>query len=135
MDPLHRRINLCFVFLCVLCASAVNSFCAEPEVAGRAVYVGDELLKDYRPRPQLVTKQSLIDKPKFPAIDIHCHWPEAVPAELLIKSMDELGVEKAVNLSGGWSQSLDRMLARYHKHAPDRLLIFANVDFEKIDEP
>jgi hypothetical protein len=42
--------------------------------AGMAVYVGDELMRDYSPKPTLVTKQTLIDKPRFPVIDIHCHW-------------------------------------------------------------
>jgi predicted TIM-barrel fold metal-dependent hydrolase len=49
--------------------------------------------------------------------------------------MDELGVEKAVNLSGGWDDRLERNLARYAAHAPDRLLLFANIDFSRIDEP
>lgn len=121
-----------FVTSCLFLATLANA--ADPENAGRAVYVGNELLKEFQPKSQLVTKQTPIDKPKFPVIDIHCHWYEPVPAELLIKSMDELGIEKAINLSGGWGDALERNLARYRNHAPDRLLVFANVDFEKIDE-
>ena len=30
-------------------------------------------LEEYRPRPMLVTKQTLIDKPRFPVIDAHNH--------------------------------------------------------------
>jgi uncharacterized protein len=101
--------------------------------AGRAVYVGDELLKGYDPKPQLVTKATRVDRPKFPAIDVHCHWDALVAPEFLLRAMDELGVEKAVNLSGGWGSQLERMLSRYHARAPDRLLVFANIDFSMID--
>lgn len=103
--------------------------------AGQAVYVGEELLKEYRPRPALVTKQTRIDKPRFPAIDVHCHWFEPVSAELLLGAMDDLGVEISVNLSGGWGEALERSLARYHAKAPGRLLVFGNVDFSQADQP
>lgn len=106
----------------------------EPE-AGRAVYVGPELLKNYDPRPALVTRQTRVDRPKFPAIDIHCHWSDPVSPGLLLRAMDDLGVEKSVNLSGGWGQSLERMLARYADGSEGRLLIFANIDWTRVDDP
>jgi predicted TIM-barrel fold metal-dependent hydrolase len=118
-------------FLLLLIAVSLG----EEPPAGRAVYVGPELLKDYDPRPALVTKQTRVDRPRFPAIDVHCHWSEPVTAELLLKAMDELGVEKSINLSGGWGSELERNLARYHAKATDRLLVFANIDWAKIDEP
>ena len=49
--------------------------------------------------------------------------------------MDDLGVERSVNLSGGFGPQLDRMLTRYHQAAPGRLAIFANIDFSRIDAP
>ena len=106
----------------------------EPAI-GRAVYVGDELLMDYRPRPALVTPVHLIDRPKFPVTDVHCHWSLEQSPEQMIAAMDKLGVARAVNLSGGWGDTLDQQLARFHDHAPDRLLIFATLDYDGIDEP
>src|SRR5262249_51453423 len=70
------------------------------ERAGVAVYVGDELLTDSTPQPALVTKQTKIKKPKFDVIDIHCHWTLKQDPAALLKSMDELGETRAINLSG-----------------------------------
>ena len=108
---------------------------ASPENAGRAVYVGNDLLKDYLPRPTLVTKVTDVPRPRFPAVDIHCHWLFAQHADALLKAMDDAGVRTAVNLSGGYGSNLNRMLAQFHRRAPDRLLIFCNLDFSRIDEP
>jgi predicted TIM-barrel fold metal-dependent hydrolase len=105
------------------------------ENAGRAVYVENELLRDYHPRSQLVTTVSNITKPRHAAIDIHCHWPATVEPQALITAMDRLGVDKAVNLSGGWGAALDEQLATYHQFDSQRLLVFANVEFEKIAAP
>ena len=112
----------------------VTSFAHAQTNAGRAVYVGDDLLKNYNPTPTLITRETHVDKPKFPAVDIHCHWLFAQHADVLLKSMDDTGVRTAVNLSGGFGHDLDRMLAQFHRVAPDRLLIFCNLDFSRIDE-
>src|SRR5947207_2794835 len=87
----------------------------EPKVTGtgRAVYVDSELLKDYDPKPALITKVSSTPKPKFPAIDIHCHWTLQQDPKLLLAAMDDAGVKSAVNLSGGYGSNLEHMLKRF----------------------
>lgn len=105
---------------------------AEPDV-GRAIYRGDELLKPYTPQSTVVTPANPVPRPKFPAIDIHCHWALQQSPEFLIEQMDKLGVSHAVNLSGGHGRSLEAMLNRFGKH--DRLITFANLDFSDIDAP
>lgn len=102
---------------------------------GQAIFVGDTVLKPYDPTPALVTKETRVDRAKYPATDIHAHWSANLEPAALLKAMDDLGVERAVNLSGGFGQQLDRMLARYHDAAPGRLVIFGNIDFSTIDEP
>jgi len=102
---------------------------------GQAIFVGDTILKPYDPVPALVTTVTRVDRAKFPATDIHAHWPASLEPAALLTAMDDLGVERAVNLSGGFGAQLDRMLARYHDAAPGRLVIFGNVDFRRIDEP
>ena len=102
---------------------------------GPAIFVGDTVLKPYDPTPALKTKETRVDRAKYPATDIHAHWPASVEPAALLKAMDDLGVERAVNLSGGFGPQLDRMLTRYHDAAPGRLVIFGNIDFSKIDEP
>jgi predicted TIM-barrel fold metal-dependent hydrolase len=102
---------------------------------GQAIFVGDTVLKPYDPSPALVTRVTRVDRPKYPATDIHAHWPISVEPSALLTAMDDLGVERSVNLSGGFGAQLDRMLARYHDAAPGRLAIFANIDFSRIDAP
>lgn len=131
---MHRSCTLVFLILSTLSATFAQDATTEP-TSGRAAYVGDELIKDYDPQPALVTKETRVDKPKFPVIDIHCHWTMQQNPQQLLKAMDELNVETSNNLSGGFGADLDEMLLKFHSVAPERLLIFANVDFSRVDEP
>ena len=127
----------------IVVASAVSGATAwalaqsrEPEPPmGTAIFVGDTVLKPYDPTPALVSPETPVARAKYPATDIHAHWPASVEPAALLEAMDDLGVERAVNLSGGVGAQLDRMLERYHDAAPGRLVIFANIDFSRIDEP
>jgi len=107
---------------------------ADPDL-GPAVYVGDDIIRRYDPTPALVTPVTLVARPKYPATDIHAHWPLQMEPAVLLAAMDDLGLERAVNLSGGFGDQLDAMLARFHDAAPGRLVVFANIDFSRIDEP
>ncbi len=102
---------------------------------GPAVFVGDTGLKPYDPTSSLTTRETPVARARYPATDIHAHWPVSLEPAALLSAMDQLGVERAVNLSGGYGADLDRMLARYHDAAPGRLVIFGNIDFSTIDEP
>lgn len=100
--------------------------------------LGERVLRfyqHYKPKSMLQRAQHLVQKPKFPVADIHCHWEPAVDPRALIKAMDSLGVTYAVNLSGGWGERLVQMLNRYKKFAPDRFEIFCSIDFSEIDQP
>ena len=105
-----------------------------PEV-GQAVYVGDELLKGYRPVPALVTKETIVQKAKFPVIDIHCHWSTRMEPEALLAAMDERNVAYAVNLSGGTGRRLEQTLAAFDPAKHPRLITFANIDYSGLDRP
>lgn len=141
-----RRLIVVLVALSLGLAALTSRLTAQPSRpandndddrprAGRAVYVGHEMLLDYDPTPTLVTKETHLDRPKFPAIDIHCHWSLDQDPSAMLAAMDELGIRAAVNLSGGFGEKLDAMLAKFHAAAPDRLLIFCNLDFAGIDDP
>jgi uncharacterized protein len=103
--------------------------------AGMAVYVGDELLRDYRPRSTLVTPAHFIAKGKFPVVDIHCHWTRGLDPAAMLSAMDSLNVRYAVNLSGGYGPACFEMLDKFAKPSDGRLIIFANLDFAQIDDP
>jgi hypothetical protein len=67
------------------------------------------LLENFRPRSKLVTKTTLVNRPKFPVIDAHNHlgdsfgggWDEK-PLNELLDLLDEAGVIHYVDLDGGW---------------------------------
>ena len=102
---------------------------------GVMVYVGDEVIRNYRPRPALHVETRPVPAARHAAVDVHCHWDLEPDPAAMLAAMDERNVRAAVNLSGGWGETLDRMLERYHRFAPDRLFILCNIDFSRIDEP
>jgi len=96
----------------------------------------DILLKDYRPRPELVTETHLVNKPLVPVIDGHNYissqfghpWEDR-PVKELLDLMDEAGVEVIVDLDGGFGeQYLTKHLDHFKRTAPERFYVFGGVD-------
>jgi len=100
------------------------------------------LLENFHPRSKLVTKTTVVDKPKFLVIDAHNHlaapfgggWDQKPLGELL-DLLDEGGVTHYVDLDGGWGEEiLERHLDYFKNAAPDRFQIFGGVDWSKWQE-
>src|SRR5436190_23277190 len=97
-------------------------------------------LKDWSPKSMLQVKETKLDKPKFPAIDVHNHLgggkgfltPDRVAAYL--EEMNQAGVRTVVNLDGGWGDRLKETLAALDEAHPDRFRTFALIDFSGIDD-
>jgi predicted TIM-barrel fold metal-dependent hydrolase len=97
-------------------------------------------LRDWQPRSMLKTKQSLVEKPAYPVIDVHNHLgggkdrltPERVKHYLA--EMDAAGVRTVVNLDGGSGQRLKETIAALDEAYPGRFLTFALLDFRGIDD-
>jgi len=98
-------------------------------------------LTDFKPKSQLVTKTTLVNKPKFPVIDAHNHLGEPFgggwdapqkPLSELLDLLDEAGVTHYVDLDGGWGEDiLYRHLDIFKAKAPDKFQIFGGVDWSK----
>ena len=97
------------------------------------------LLENFRPQSKLVTKNTLVDKPKFPAIDAHDHlrdpfgggWDKK-PLGQLLDLLDEAGITHYVDLDGGWGEDILYAHLNYFKEkAPERFQIFGGVDWSK----
>jgi predicted TIM-barrel fold metal-dependent hydrolase len=103
--------------------------------------IRDLKLKDWQPRSMMVTKETYLEKPKYPVIDIHNHLgsgkgfltPERVKAYLT--EMDAAGIQTCVNLDGRSGDALQQTLDTLDKAHPGRFATFANVDFSGIDDP
>ena len=61
---------------------------------------GDLRLLDWQPKSQMVVKETIILKPKFPVIDIHNHLGDLKNTKKYLQEMDKAGVWKAVSLDG-----------------------------------
>ena len=106
-------------------------------IAGAAFADTDNLkLTDWKPKSQLVVKETKILKPKFPVIDIHNHLRNLDNAEKYLEEMDKAGVWKCIGLDGRSANDFYKEHLRVsHGISKDRFIIFFKPDFSKIDEP
>jgi predicted TIM-barrel fold metal-dependent hydrolase len=97
------------------------------------------LLTDFRPRSQLVTKTTLVEKPRFAVIDAHNHLAEPFgggwdkkPFPELLDLLDQAGVSHYVDLDGGWGEAiLNAHLDLFKARAPERFRVFGGVDWSQ----
>ena len=61
---------------------------------------GDLRLIDWKPKSQLVVRETKILQPKFPVIDIHNHLRGLENMKTYLEEMDKAGVLKCVSLDG-----------------------------------
>ncbi len=91
-------------------------------------------LADYRPKSQLRVPQHLVERPRFPVIDMHNHsqWDgtwQVTDVPALLAAMDAAGVVARVDLDGGMGARLGTHLRRFREPYPDRFAVFASVDW------
>ena len=95
---------------------------------------------DYKPVSQLVAKETVITKAKFPAIDAHNHLRGLVNKggkfiDDFVSKMDSCNVKAVMDLDGGWDAGLENHLRVLKDPYPDRFYILANIDWSNLDEP
>jgi predicted TIM-barrel fold metal-dependent hydrolase len=91
----------------------------------------DALLSRYQPRATLVLPRQEVERPAYPAIDVHFHLeslePDMTP-ERLVQAMDAAGVAQIVNL-GGWPPDRFEYFAKaFYEKYPGRFILFAKPD-------
>ena len=95
------------------------------------------LVKDYAPRSLVVTRETFVPKPKYPAIDCHVHVVAKTPEEIAdwVKTMDEVGMETSVVLTGATGKSFDDLVELLPKKYPGRFLLYCGLDRTDVDKP
>lgn len=131
------------IFLVII--NLIQTYC----VWGQAITIGDNngkiTFEEYEPKSTLVVPENPLKRAKFPFIDVHNHQFEMSKPEKLIDlmtDMNKLNMKILVNLSGrgfggdeaASNATLYGQLENIKKNAPDRFLVFTNVDFSKIGE-
>jgi predicted TIM-barrel fold metal-dependent hydrolase len=109
--------------------------------------------EEYDPPSTLVVPEHIVTQAKFPFIDVHNHQVRMPNQDLseLITEMDKLNMQVMVNLSGrGFrrienpdgsfsygvqsSEYLQKAINNANSMAPERFIVFTNIDFENIGE-
>jgi hypothetical protein len=95
-------------------------------------------LESYRPRPALVTRTTLVEKPRFPVIDAHNHLGDEFgggwihrPLPELLAVLDQAGITTYVDLDGGWGEAVLREHLERLAPARERFLVFGGVDWSQ----
>jgi predicted TIM-barrel fold metal-dependent hydrolase len=108
--------------------------------AGQSNDISELKLGDWQPRSMLKTKETSVEKPAYPVIDVHNHLgggkstltPQRVKRYL--DEMDAAGVRTVVNLDGGSGERLTETLAALDEAHPGRFLTFALLNYSGIDD-
>jgi predicted TIM-barrel fold metal-dependent hydrolase len=77
-----------------------------------------------------------VPAPRFPAVNVHAHlrgefglaWAGKTSDEI-VAALDASGLERIVSLDGGFGQDLIREIDRLQAAHPDRVAVFAHVDY------
>lgn len=92
--------------------------------------------ENYNPPSSLVVPGKVVNRAKFRFIDIHNHQQNMDPQKIssLVKVMDTLNMAVMINLSGSNGDALKKTVEAIKSTAPNRFIVFANIDFNGIGE-
>ncbi|MGA7339147.1 MAG: amidohydrolase family protein [Terracidiphilus sp.] len=108
-------------------------------------------LPDYQPTSMLHTRETRVERARFPIVDVHTHITEssksingvdlgaerdfhATPGEL-IEVMDRKNIRSMVNLTGGFDSGLTETIRRYDRSYRDRFYTFTEPNYARLLEP
>jgi len=94
-------------------------------------------VKDYAPRSSVVSRETHVPKAKYPVIDCHVHVVAKTPEEVAdwVRTMDEVGMEKSIVLTGETGAAFDALVDSLPKAYPGRFLLYCGLDRTDIDKP
>jgi predicted TIM-barrel fold metal-dependent hydrolase len=95
------------------------------------------LLKNYAPKSSVVAAETVIEKARFPAIDAHAHVLARTPEQVAewVKTMDEVGIERSIVLTGATGDNFDKLVDLYLQPYPNRFQLFCGVLVTDMDKP
>jgi uncharacterized protein len=94
------------------------------------------LVKDYAPRSSVVSKETFVSKARYPVIDCHIHVVAKTPEKVAewLRTMDEVGVDKSLVLTGATGKEFDALIDLLPKAYPGRFLLYCGLDKTDIDK-
>ena len=94
------------------------------------------LLKEYAPRSLFNLPQTRVEKARYPVIDVHSHnyAPTDADVDRWVTTMDQVGLEKTLILSGNVGQKFDQVATKFGRF-PGRFEIWCGLDYANFDQP
>lgn len=94
-------------------------------------------LKDWSPDSSLIVPEHHPPKARYPAIDVHSHTYVKTPDEVAawVRTMDEVGVETTLVLTGATGTDFDRLADLFLKAHPGRFQLYCGLDTRDIAAP
>jgi len=146
-----KQIFLFFLFISLTFVQ-VDSILQVEEYEPKSTVQVDSVLQveEYDPKSTLVVPEHIVNKAKYPFVDVHSHQWDMSKENLqkLINDMDKMNMAVMVNLSGrGFlklpdgkfglqeSEYMYNSIKTAEENFPGRFVIFTNVDFNNIDDP
>ena len=131
-------LSLLLVAIVSLAMSQDIAYKEDPNAAARMTL----LLKDFEPHPMVHLPVHEVPRAKFPVIDMHNHVNDAqgihaekTPPADVVKTMDQANIKTIVILTGLWGDKLQGVVDTMVKPYPGRFVVFAQMDWSKIDDP
>jgi predicted TIM-barrel fold metal-dependent hydrolase len=90
-------------------------------------------LTQFEPRSMLHVRETHIERPRYPVVDLHAHLTFSnqhedvrmlAPGAELVPAMDRCDVKVMINLTGGRGTGLARVIDQYDRKFPGRFLSF-----------
>ena len=103
-------------------------------VFSNGIQAQDISFENYNPTSTLAVPGEIINRAKYPFIDIHGHQYRMADQDLtpVIHAMDTLNMGIMVNLSGRSGANLMKSVKNIKDHYPNRFVVFANIDFDGV---
>ena len=94
------------------------------------------LLKDYKPKSIFRIQETRVEKARYAVIDVHSHdyAPTEANLQRWVQTMDEVGLERTIVLSGATKVRFNQVTAKFGKH-PKRFSVWCGIDYSGFDEP
>jgi len=142
-------VRSCLFFTILVCSGSQKAFPQDAQPQEQIGYKSASdadakkalLLKDFAPISMLHAEVHNVDRAKYYVIDVHNHVNDALriddhmPPERVIDIMNKTNVKTVVILTGMWGDKLQHVIDEMVKPYPGRFIVFAQIDFSKIDDP
>jgi predicted TIM-barrel fold metal-dependent hydrolase len=121
------KVSDCIKFISAGIAFVIPGICHSQDV-------NQLKLTDYKPVSIYKTPQTIVQKAKYPAIDVHAHDNEKTDVDKLVELMNELGIEKRIILTYSTGGRFDSIVDKYAKNK-NRFDIWCGFDYTGYENP